>query len=109
MFPFHCATEVGGMIHHPELRNNFADQFSVTKNAYYRAFRNHNSHSFGNCTHISSGNMTATESQRRVHLCGHGIEIAARGKENSLETYHKPAVQLCQFLDGSAEIEIGDM
>src|ERR1700756_1268111 len=36
-------------------------------------------------------------------------QIAARGKDNSFATYHEPTVQLRQFLNGSAEIEIGDM
>ena len=44
-----------------------------------------------------------------IDFCGDSIEIAARGKDNSVAAYYKPTVQLRQFLDGSPEIEIGDM
>ena len=90
------------MIHHPNLGNDFADQLSMTEKSDYRALRDDNSNSFGNCAHVGGGNVTAAESQRHVHLCGHGIEIAACGKDNSFATDHEPAVQLCQFLDRSA-------
>jgi hypothetical protein len=56
-----------------------------------------------------SGNVTAAESQRHVHFRGHGIEVAARGENNSVATHDEPTVQLRQLLDGSAQIEIGDM
>ena len=32
-------------------------------------------------THVGGGNVTAAESHRHVHLCGHCVEVAARGKE----------------------------
>ncbi len=94
------------MIHHPNLGNDFADQVSMTEESHHRTLRNDNSHGFGNCAHVGGGDVTAAESQRHVHLCSHGVEVAARGKKNSFTTYHKPAVQLRQFFDGSAEIEI---
>ena len=50
--------------------------------------------------------MTAAESQRYVHLGGHSIEVAACGKENPFAAYYKSAVQLRQFFDRSAEIQI---
>jgi len=94
----------GGVIHHPNLGNDFADQLTMTEKPHHRTLRDDNSHGFSNCAQVRGGNVTATESQRHVHLCSHGIEIAARGKENSLATYHEPAVQLRQFLDSSAQI-----
>ena len=97
------------MIHHPDLGNDFANQLSVTEKAYHRTLGDHNTHRLSDRTHVGGGNVTAAESQRDVHFCRHSIEVAARGKENSLTTYHEPAVQLRQFFDGSAEIEIGDV
>src|SRR5580700_1800541 len=97
------------MIHHPDLGNDFANQVSVTEKAYHRTLGDYNAHRLGNGAHVGGGNVTAAESQRHVHLCGHGVEVAARGKDDALATYHEPTVQLRQFLDGSAEIEIGDM
>jgi len=97
------------MIHHPDLGNDFADQLSMTEKSHHRTLGNHNTYRVGDSTHIGGGNVTAAESQRHVHLCGHGIEVAARGKDNSFAAYHEPTVQLRQFFDGSAEIEIGDV
>src|SRR5207302_9032990 len=97
------------MIDHPEFRNDFADQLSVTKNAHHRAFRNHNSHSFGDCTHVSGGNVTTAESERNFYFRCDAVEIATRGNDNSCLTYHKPTIELRQFLHGSSKIEIGDM
>src|ERR1700751_3436404 len=97
------------MIFHPEFGNDFADQLSVTKKAHHGAFRNDNSHGFGDCAYIGGGNMAATKSQRDVHLRGHGIEIATRGENDTRVTDHKPTIQLGQFLDGSPWIEISEM
>jgi hypothetical protein len=38
--------------------------------------------------------MTVFDSQRHVQLRGHGIEVAARQKENSVVTHHETTVQL---------------
>jgi hypothetical protein len=46
---------------------------------------------------------------RPAQSADHCIEIAARGKETSFTAHHEPAVQLRQFLDGSAETEISDV
>src|SRR5258708_7100542 len=97
------------MIHHPDLGNDFANQLSVTEKAYHRTLGDHNTHRLGDGAHVGGGNVTAAESQRHVHFRGHSIEVAARGKENSFPTDHEPAIQLRQFLDRSAEIEIGDV
>jgi hypothetical protein len=51
---------------------------------------------------FGGGNVTAAEPQRHVHWRRHGIEVAARGKDNSFPTDHEPTIQLRQFLDGSA-------
>ena len=75
----------------------------MTEKPQHRTFRDDKSHCFGDCTHVGDGNVTAAESQRHVHFCCHGIQLAARGKDNSFPTYHEPAVQLRQFLDGSAD------
>jgi hypothetical protein len=48
---------------------------------------------------LAAANVTAAESQRHVHLCGQGVEVAARGKGNSVVAHHGPAIQLRQFLD----------
>jgi hypothetical protein len=53
--------------------------------------------------------VTAAESERHVHLRGYRIEVAARGEDNSFATHYESTIQLRQFLDGSAEIEIGDV
>src|SRR6267378_5620159 len=98
-----------GMIHHPHLGNDFANQLSMTEKSHQRTLGNHNTHCPGDSTHVGGGNVTAAESQRHVHLCGHSIEIAASGKENSFAAYHEPAIQLRQFFDSSPEIEIGDV
>ena|SRR5882672_12311279 len=87
------------MFHHPNLGNDFADQLSMTEKSHHGALGNHNAYRFGNSTHVGGRNVTAAESQWHVHLCGHSIEVAARGKENSFPTYHEPAIQLRQFLD----------
>jgi len=43
--------------------------------------------------------VTAAESQRHVHLCGHGIEIAARGNDNCLPlTTNPPANRANSFI-----------
>src|SRR5580704_8952813 len=109
LFPLPGTTQVGGMVHHPNLRNDFTDQPSMAEKSHHRTLRNYNAHRLGHSTHVGGGNMTAAEPQRHVHLCGHGVEIAARGKDDAFATYHEPTVQLRQFLDGSAEIEIADM
>ena len=78
LFPLNGTTQVG-MIHHPDLGNDFAHQLSVTEKAYHRTLRDHNTHRLGDGTHVGGGNMTAAESQWHVYLCGHGIKVAARG------------------------------
>jgi hypothetical protein len=98
-----------GMIQHPDLGNDFADQLSMTEKPHHRTLRDDNSYGFGNCAHVGGGDVTAAESQRDVHLRGHGVEVAARGKDNSGPTYDEPTIQLRQFLDGSAEIEMGEV
>src|ERR1700733_12179258 len=108
LFPLHDATQVG-VIHHPNLGNDFADQLTVTEEPHHRTLRDDNPHGFGNCTHIGGGNVTAAESERDVHLRGYRVEVAAGGEENSFPTDDEPTVQLRQFFDGSAEIEIRDM
>ena len=109
LFPVRSTMEVGGVVHHPHLRNDFTDQLSMAEKSHHRTLRNYHAHRLGHSTHVGGGNMSASESQRRVHLRGHGIELATRRKHNSFAAYHKPTVQLRQFLDGSAEIEIADM
>jgi hypothetical protein len=97
------------MIHHPDLGNDFANQVSVTEKAYHRTLGDYNTHRLGNGTHVGGGNVTAAESQRHVHFCGHSIKLAARGKENSFTAHHERVVELRQFFDCSAEIEVGDV
>src|ERR1700730_9676043 len=94
LFALHRTTKVGGLVLHPKLRNDFADQLSMTEKSHHRTLRTHNAHRFGSRTHVGSRNVTAAESQRHVHLCGHGVEVAARGEENSVVTYHEPTIQL---------------
>jgi hypothetical protein len=81
----------------------------MTGKSHYRTLRDHNAHRLGHGTHVGGGNVTTAESQRHIHLCGHGVELTARGKEDSIVTHDEPSVQLRQFHDGSAEIEIGDV
>ena len=97
------------MIHHPDLGNDLANQLSMTEKSNKRTLGNHNTHCAGNSTHLGRGKVTAAESQRHVYLCGHSIEVAAHGKENSFAANHESAVQLGQFFDGSAEIKVGDV
>src|SRR5579864_2029071 len=97
------------MIHHPHLGNDFTHQLSMTEESDHGTLRDHNADRFGDSTHVGGGNVTAAESQRHVHAYSHGIEVPARGKDNSLATHDKPAIQLSQFFDGSAEIEIAEM
>jgi hypothetical protein len=60
-----------------------------------RTLRDDNSHGVGNCAHVPGGNVTAAEPKRHAHLCGHGIEIAARGNDNCLPlTTNPPANRL---------------
>ncbi len=108
LLPLSCAPELS-MIHHPNLGNDFANQLSVTEKAYQRTLGDHDTHRTGDSTHVGGGNVTAAEPQRYVHRCGHSIEVATRGKENSFAAYHEPAVQLGQLFDRSAEIGIGDV
>src|ERR1700757_4543395 len=108
LLPLNGTTELG-MIHHPDFRNDLANQLSMTEESHERAFGNHNTHRPGDSTHVGGGDVTAAESQRHVHLRGHSIEVAAGGKENSSAAYNEPAVQLRQFFDGSPEIGIGDV
>src|SRR5580658_3667378 len=108
LFPLHRAAQVG-VIHHPNLGYDFADQLSMTEKPHHRTLRNHNTHRVSDSTHVGCGNVPAAESQRYIHLCGHGIEVAARGKDNSFPADDEPAIQLRQFLDGSAKIEISDV
>jgi len=102
LFPLRGTMQVGGMVHHPDLRNDFTDQLSMAEDSHHRTLRNYNANRLGNGAHVGGGNVTAAESQRHVHLCGHGVEVAAGGKDDALATYHEPAVQLRQLLDGSA-------
>src|SRR5580692_6309343 len=97
------------MIHHPNLRNDFTDQLAMTKKSHHRTLRNHDTNRFRNSAHIGSGDVPAAKSQRHLYLGGHGIKVAAGGKDNSLATHHESTVQLRQFLDGSAKIEISDV
>jgi hypothetical protein len=75
-----------GMIHHPKLGNNFGDQLSVAEKSHDRALGNHYAYGLGHSAHVGGGNVTAAESQPDIHLCGHCIEVAARGKHNSIVT-----------------------
>src|SRR5258706_4337634 len=100
---------MGGMIHHPKLGNDFADQLSMTEKSHHRTLGHYNTHRLSHSTHVGGSNVTAAESQRHVPKCGCGVEVAARGKDNSVMTYHETTIQLRQFLDGSPEIEIGDV
>jgi hypothetical protein len=40
---------------------------------------------------------------------GDSVKVAACGKDNSVVTHHKATVQLRQFFNSSAEIEVGDV
>jgi hypothetical protein len=81
----------------------------MTEKPHHRTFRDDNSHRFGNCAHIGGSDVPTAKSQRDIDLCIEGIKVAARRKNGPLSTHDKPAVQLGQFLDGSAEIEIGNV
>ena len=35
LFPLHGTAEVGGVIHHPNLRNDFTDEFSMTEKPHH--------------------------------------------------------------------------
>src|ERR1700730_9473878 len=48
-----------GMIHHPDLGNDFANQLSVTEKAYHRTLGDHNTHRLCDGTHVGGGNGTA--------------------------------------------------
>ena len=97
------------MVHHPNLGNDFADKLSMTEKPHQRTFRNDNPHGFGNCAHVGCSDVAAAESERHVHLRVYRIEVAACGEDNPFATHNEPTIQLRQFLDGSTEIEIGDM
>ena len=97
------------MIHHPNLGNDFRDQPSTTEKSHYRAFGNYNTERLGNGTHVGGGNVTAAKFQRHVHFCGHRVEVAARRKDSSFAAHDEATIQLRQFLDGSPQIEIGDV
>jgi hypothetical protein len=84
-------------------------ELSMTEKSHHRALRNHDAHRLGHSAHVGGGNVTAAESERHVHLRGYRIEVAARGEDNSFATHYESTIQLRQFLDGSAEIEIGDV
>ena len=71
LLPLYRAPEVGGMVRHPKLGNDFSNQLSVTEQSHHRTLRNHNAHSIGHSTHVGGGNVTAAESQWHLHLCGH--------------------------------------
>ena len=79
----------------------------MAEKSHHRTLRNHNTNCLGHCTHIGGGNVTAAESERNIHLRSHSVEIAASGEHNSVVTHYKSTIQLCQFFDGSPQIEIG--
>src|SRR6202041_1620210 len=97
------------MIHHPKLGNDFADELPMAEKSYDRTLRNHDADRLGYGAHVGSRNVTAPETHRYLHLCGPGVEVAARGKHNSIVADDEGTVQLSQFLNGSAEIEISDL
>src|SRR5208282_960267 len=57
LFPLHGTTQVG-VIHHPNLGNDFAHQLSMTEKPHDRTLRDDNSNRFGNCTHVRGGDVT---------------------------------------------------
>jgi hypothetical protein len=98
-----------GVIHHPKLGNDFSDQMSMAEEPHHRTLRNYNANGFGHSAHVGGGNVTTAKSERNIHLCGHRVEVAARGQDDSVVTHHEPTIELRQLLNGSAKIEIGDM
>src|SRR5271166_4092907 len=101
LFPLDGTTQVGRMVHHPKFRNDFADQLPVTEQSHDRTLRNHNAHRLRDRTHVGGRDVTTPESQRHVYLSSDGVEIAARGEDDSIVTYDECSIQLRQFLDGS--------
>src|SRR5260370_3178488 len=81
----------------------------MTEKSHHRTLRNHNTHRLGHSTHVGGGNVTAAESQRHIPGCGCGVEVAARGKDNSVTTHHETPIQLRQFLDAYPEMDPGDV
>src|SRR5271168_2284222 len=57
LFPLRGTPEVG-VIHHPNLGNDFADQLSVTEKSHHRTLRDHNTHRLGDSTHVGGGDVT---------------------------------------------------
>ena len=97
------------MFHHPKFGNNFGDELSMTEKSHYRTLRDHKCAppwSRHPCwrPHCDDCRVTAAHPPG-----GHSIEETARGKDDSIVTQDEPTVQLRQSLDGSAEIEIGDV
>src|ERR1700758_2967891 len=106
MFSFCGAAKVGGMICHPELGNDFGDEVAVTEKPDHRAFRYDDAHCLGDRAHVGGCDVTAAEPEWHLDLRGYSVQISACRKENPVATHHEAAVQLCQFLNGSAEVEI---
>src|ERR1700747_264541 len=97
LLPLNGTPELG-MIHHPDLRNDLANQLSMTEESDERTFGNHNTHRPSDSTHVGGGDVTAAESQRHVHVRGHSIEVAAGGKEKFSPGSHQTPVHLRHFL-----------
>src|SRR5271163_1623862 len=97
------------MVHQPKLWNDLGDQLPMAEKSDHGTLRNHDAHRLGDSTHVGGGNVTAAESERHIYLCGHRVEVAACGKDNSLGAHHKGTIELRQLLDRSAEIEIADV
>jgi hypothetical protein len=51
-----------------------------------RSLGKHNTHRLCDSTHVGGLNVTAAESQRHFRLRSHSVEVAARGKYNSVTT-----------------------
>src|ERR1700674_446998 len=106
---FHRTAKLRRMFHHINLRDDFADEMSMTEKSDHRTLRNHNADRFGRGAHICGGNVTAAKSQWNIHVRGYGVKVAASRKNDPVVTHDEAAIQLRQFLYGAAKIEISNV
>jgi len=84
------ADDEGGHDHHPNLGNDFGNKLSMQKSRTTELSETTMPTALVTALMLAASNVTACRDQRNVHLRGHRVKVAARGKYNSFMTYTNP-------------------
>lgn len=96
-------------VQEPQFRDQRGFDLTAVKHAHDAALRHHDGDGAKALGHRGSGQVPASESKRQVDLLDRRIEIATGRHDCARSRDHEGTIELCEFLDGAAQIGIADM